>query len=92
MKPHHLYRQGRWEKSPPPVGDCRHLLLKATGLTYRQWALRRNYGPRTVTQAVSRWAGKKELPRGRLTYRILRDLSRDIKKELVPGVLSGDGA
>jgi len=41
-----------------------------------------------VAQAVSRWSGKADLPRGRLTYRILRDLSRFIGKEIVPGVLA----
>ena len=40
-----------------------------------------------LPQAVSRWAGKNELPRGRLTYRILRDLSVVIGKEVTPGIL-----
>lgn len=54
--------------------------LVERGSSLRQFALNAGYEPRTVTQAVSRWAGKNELPRGRLTYRILRDLSVVIGK------------
>ena len=56
--------------------------LVERGSSLRQFALNAGYEPRTVTQAVSRWAGKNELPRGRLTYRILRDLSVVIGKEV----------
>ncbi len=55
---------------------------------FRQFALCGGYEPRTVTQAVARWAGKKELPRGRLTYKILRDLSVAIGAEVIPGILN----
>lgn len=58
--------------------------------SYRQFALSHGYKPRTVTQVVTRWAGKPNQPNGRLSYAILRDLSRFIGKEVVPGVLSGD--
>jgi gp16 family phage-associated protein len=61
--------------------------LVERGTSYRQWALANGYQPRTVTQAVNRWAGKRDLPRGRLTYRILRDLSRYLGTEVVRGVL-----
>ena len=57
------------------------------GSNFRQFALGAGYEPRTVTQAVSRWAGKKELPRGRLTYKIVRDLSVVIGREVTPGIL-----
>ncbi|WP_163373629.1 hypothetical protein, partial [Escherichia coli] len=63
--------------------------LVERGSSLRQFALNAGYEPRTVTQAVSRWAGKSELPRGRLTYRILRDLSVAIGKEVTPGILKG---
>jgi gp16 family phage-associated protein len=63
--------------------------LVERGTSYRQWAIAHGYQPRTVTQAVNRWAGKSDLPRGRLTFRILRDLSRDLGKEVVRGVLKG---
>jgi hypothetical protein len=43
---------------------------------------------RTVTQVVQRWAGNKKLPRGRLTFQILQDLSRVIGKEVLPGILA----
>ena len=69
------------------AGELRHQLLKATGLTYRQWAMQRNINPRTVTQSVSRWAGRSDLPRGRKSFAILRELSREIGREIVPGVL-----
>lgn len=68
--------------------QCRLGLLMATGLSYRQWALAHGYGPRTVTQAVHRWAGRRDQPRGRLTHRILCELSRDIGREVVPGILA----
>jgi len=62
--------------------------LVERGTSYRQWAMAHNYQPRTVTQAVNRWAGKADLPRGRLTYSILRDLSLYIGDEVTKGVLA----
>ena len=62
--------------------------LVERGTSYRQWAIAHNYHPRTVTQAVNRWAGKADLPRGRLTYNILRDLSQYIGAEVTKGVLA----
>ncbi|EPK4543367.1 hypothetical protein [Serratia marcescens] len=56
------------------------------GSNFRQFALTAEYEPRTVIQAVDRWAGKQELPRGRLTYRILRDLSKFIGQDVIPGI------
>lgn len=64
--------------------------LVERGSSYRQFALAHGYKPRTVTQVVARWAGRNELPRGRLSYRILRDLSRTIGKEVAPGVLRAE--
>lgn len=60
------------------------------GSNFRQFALTHNYQPRTVTQVVDRWAGKKDFPRGRLSFRILRDLSTAIGREVTPGLLAGD--
>jgi hypothetical protein len=57
---------------------------------FRKFALSRGYEPRTVTQVVNRWAGKSELPRGRLSFRILRDLSRAIGREISPGLLANE--
>lgn len=57
---------------------------------FRKFALSRGYEPRTVTQVVNRWAGKSELPRGRLSFRILRDLSRAIGREISPGLLASE--
>lgn len=64
-----------------------HARLIEQGSNFRQFAISTGYEPRTVTQAVDRWAGKHELPRGRLTFRILKELSRTIGKEIVPGIL-----
>lgn len=64
--------------------------LVEKGSSFRQFALARGYEPRTVTQAVERWAGQDSLPRGRLTFSILRDLSREIGEEVLPGILEGD--
>ncbi|GAB3394973.1 helix-turn-helix domain-containing protein [Azotobacter armeniacus] len=59
------------------------------GSNFRQFALAHGYEPRTVTQAVQRWAGAKTLPNGRLTFSILRDLSLAIGTEVLPGILEG---
>ncbi|APV88258.1 hypothetical protein [Salmonella enterica] len=64
-----------------------HARLIEQKSNFRQFAINGGYEPRTVTQAVDRWAGKQELPRGRLTFRILKELSRTIGKEIVPGIL-----
>lgn len=58
------------------------------GSNFRQFALSHGYEVRTVTQVVQRWTGNKKLPRGRLTFQILRDLSRVIGKEILPGILA----
>ena len=58
------------------------------GSNFRQFALSHGYEVRTVTQVVQRWAGHKTLPRGRLTFQILRDLSLVIGKEVLPGILA----
>lgn len=64
--------------------------LMEKGLSYRQWARERGYEPRMVTQVISRYAGATELPRGRLSYQILRELSQTIGKEIAPGVLRAE--
>lgn len=64
-----------------------HARLIERDTNFRQWALTHGYEPRTVTQVVNRWCGRKDLPRGRLSYRILTDLSRDIGKEIIPNIL-----
>lgn len=56
-------------------------------LSFRQFALARGYDPRTVTQTVTRWAGSDTLPNGRIAFSIMRDLSRQIGAELIPGLL-----
>lgn len=56
------------------------------GSNFRQFALSRGYEPRTVLAVVDRWAGKNELPRGRLSFRILKDLSTEIGKDVTPGI------
>jgi len=58
------------------------------GSNFRQFALSHGYEVRTVTQVVQRWAGNKKLPRGRLTFQILQDLSRVIGTEVLPGILA----
>ncbi|MGV6473194.1 hypothetical protein [Azotobacter vinelandii] len=58
------------------------------GSNFRRFALTHGYEPRTVTQAVQRWAGASTLPNGRLTFSILRDLSLAIGAEVLPGILA----
>jgi hypothetical protein len=60
------------------------------GSNFRQFAITHGYEPRMVTQAVQRWAGQNKYPQGRLSFRILQDLSRVIGKEVVPGILEGE--
>ncbi|MFJ3369784.1 hypothetical protein [Pseudomonas sp. NPDC086251] len=62
--------------------------LIENGSNFRQFAISHGYEPRTVTQVVQRWAGHDTLPRGRLSFRILRDISRLIGKEVLPGILA----
>ncbi|AZD34645.1 hypothetical protein C4K22_1892 [Pseudomonas chlororaphis subsp. aurantiaca] len=62
--------------------------LIESGSNFRQFAISHGYEPRTVTQVVQRWAGHNTLPRGRLSFRILRDISRVIGKEVLPGILA----
>lgn len=65
-----------------------HAQLIRQGTTFRRWSLDHGYKPRTVHMVVSRWVGETGQPRGRLSFRILRDLSRDVGREVVPGILS----
>lgn len=60
------------------------------GSNFRQFAISHGYEPRTVTQAIQRWAGHTNLPSGRLTFRILQDLSVFIGQEVLPGILMQD--
>lgn len=64
-----------------------HMSLMNQQSNFRQFALSKGYKPRTVTQAIDRWAGSSEFPRGRLTYKILLDLSKTIGAEVIPGIL-----
>ena len=61
------------------------------GSNFRRFAISHGYEPRTVTQVIQRWAGHNGLPSGRLTFRILQDLSVFIGQEVLPGILQPDG-
>ncbi|MCE7510270.1 hypothetical protein [Alloalcanivorax xenomutans] len=56
------------------------------GSNFRRFALEHGYHPRTVLQVVDRWAGRQDLPRGRLSFAILRDLSEAIDQDVTPGL------
>lgn len=58
------------------------------GISFRQFALTHHYDPRTVTQTVTRWAGSETLPNGRIAFSIMRELSKQIGIELIPGLLA----
>lgn len=62
--------------------------LVEQGSSLRAWAIDNGFQPRTVAQAVHRWAGKDRLPRGLTTYRILQKLSEQIGEEITKGVLA----
>lgn len=78
--------------SPPVPGEpityakVRALLVER-GSSIRKFALDHGYKPRSVQQALERWVGRDSLPLGRLTFRMLRDLSIEIGQEVVPGIL-----
>jgi len=56
------------------------------GSNFRRFALTHDYQPRTVQQAVTRYADQDKLPRGILTYKILRDLSAFIEQPVIDGL------
>lgn len=63
-----------------------HARLIERNSNFEQWAKDNGYNPRTVQQAVKRWAGVNGAPRGRLTFRILKELSEFIGQEIIEGV------
>lgn len=62
--------------------------LVAQDSSFRQFALEHGYEPRTVTQVVTRWAGRNDMPRGSLSFRILLELSKTIQQEIIPGIFN----
>ena len=60
------------------------------GSNLRRFAITNGYLPRTVSQTVYRWAGQQGEPRGRLTYKILNDLSKTVGYEIIKGPLETD--
>lgn len=62
--------------------------LYRRGLTMRGWCERHGYSYRTALNAVDRHAGgHAREPWGQTTRAILRDLSREIGREIIPGIL-----
>lgn len=51
-----------------------HSRLISQGYSFRSWALSKGFNPRTVRATVSRWAGKKQQPFGRIARQILDEL------------------
>ena len=62
--------------------------LMERGGNLSRFARQHGYLPRMVQQTVRRYADTQRRPRGILTYRILRDLSREIGQEILPGILA----
>ncbi len=56
------------------------------GSNFRRFALAHGYQPRSVQQAVARYANSGKSPRGILTYKILRDLSIAIGEPVIDGL------
>lgn len=65
-----------------------HARLIERGSNFARFAQEHHYNARTVTQIVDRWVGKTDLPRGRLSFRVLKDLSRFIGEEVTPGIFT----
>lgn len=53
---------------------------------FRRFAHAHQYRSRTVTQAITRYADSNKMPRGILTYKILRDLSKFIGEPVIDGL------
>lgn len=70
----------------PEADRVRARLLSRTGMSIRAWSMARNYKPRNVHAALTRWAGRNRPPMGRIAFRVLRDMSQDIGEEIVPGL------
>lgn len=66
--------------------------LMERGTNLRQFAAGHGYKPRTVYLVVDRWAGRSDAPLGRLSYRILQDLSCEVGQEVIPGILTENAA
>ena len=64
--------------------------LMERGTNDRQWALARRYEPRMVVYAVNTYAGTQRRPRGLVTHRILRDLSKFIGQDIAPSAVDVD--
>lgn len=60
------------------------LMLQKSNL--HQFALHHGHGYRMVVWVVDTWAGKKTIPKGKKTIRILKDLSEVLGREVVPGI------
>ncbi len=61
-------------------------LIERCDSNFRRFALANNYQPRTVQQVVNRYAGTGRSPRGILTWKILRDLSKAIGEPVIEGL------
>ncbi|WP_027390878.1 hypothetical protein [Chrysiogenes arsenatis] len=62
--------------------------LMEQGTNLHQFSKKYGYSYNTVQQIVRRWAGRSELPWGRKSTKIMRDLSTEIGVELIPGIYS----
>jgi hypothetical protein len=67
-----------------------NVLLAERETNLSQWAKAKGYQPHTVAKVVSRYIGTVRQPRGRLTHAILRDLSRTLGQEIIPGILEDE--
>ncbi|MBO2656195.1 hypothetical protein I6M49_22385 [Shewanella algae] len=65
-----------------------HARLIERGSNFARFAKQHGYQSRAVRHAVERWAGSERLPNGRLTFRMLKDLSTAIEAEIIPGIFA----
>lgn len=74
-------------KAPSKMFRRVHAALILRGYSYASWAEANGYLARTVIQSVHRYAGTQKQPQGRLTWKILCEISQETGIELVPGSL-----
>lgn len=66
--------------------QVRARLLDRCDQTFKGFAIEHGYEVRTVSLAVARYAGSAKKPRGILTFKILRDLSKAINEPIIDGL------
>jgi len=66
--------------------------LMLQGYSIRSWAREHGFCEFTTLASINRYAGTQDVPRGRITFAILVQLSRTVGQEIVPGLYAQNKA